>query len=88
MNINILKLNWGGVKSYLLYDEKKDVTQKEDAGVEDTEGVTINGKNGGNATYYGGGGGGASKASSSGATSGRGGSGYRGIVILHYLKNG
>jgi hypothetical protein len=31
MNINILKLNWGGgVKSYLLYDEKKDVTQKED----------------------------------------------------------
>jgi hypothetical protein len=30
MNINILKLNWGGeVKSYLPYDEKKDVTQKE-----------------------------------------------------------
>lgn len=58
------------------------------AGVEDTEGVIINGKNGGNATYYGGGGGGASKASSSGATSGRGGSGYRGIVILHYFKNG
>lgn len=56
------------------------------AGVEDTEGVTINGKNGGNATYYGGGGGGASKASNSGATSGRGGSGYRGIIILHYLK--
>lgn len=57
------------------------------AGVEDIEGVTINGKNGGNATYYGGGGGGASKASNSGATSGRGGSGYRGIVILHYFKN-
>ena len=36
----------------------------------------------------GGGGGGASKASNSGATSGRGGSGYRGIVILHYFKNG
>ena len=34
------------------------------------------------------GGRGASKASNSGATSGRGGSGYRGIVILHYLKNG
>lgn len=45
------------------------------------------GGNGGNATYYGGGGG-ASKASNSGATSGRGGSGYRGIIILHYLKNG
>lgn len=32
MNINILKLNWGGVgvKSYLPYDEKKNVTQKED----------------------------------------------------------
>lgn len=32
MNINILKLNFfeGGVKSYLPYDEKKDVTQKED----------------------------------------------------------
>lgn len=58
------------------------------AGAEDTEGVTINGENGGNATYYGGGGGGASKASNSGATSGRGGSGYRGIIILHYLKNG
>lgn len=58
------------------------------AGVEDIEGVIINGKNGGNATYYGGGGGGASKASNSGATSGRGGSGYRGIVILHYFKNG
>lgn len=58
------------------------------AGVEDTEGVTINGENGGNATYYGGGGGGASKASNSGATSGRGGSGYRGIIILHYFKNG
>lgn len=29
MNINILKLNWG-VKSYLPYDEKKNVTQKED----------------------------------------------------------
>lgn len=56
------------------------------AGVEDTEGVIINGKNGGNATYYGGGGGGASKASSYGAAGGRGGSGYRGIVILHYLK--
>lgn len=56
------------------------------AGVEDIEGVIINGKNGGNATYYGGGGGGASKASNSGATSGRGGSGYRGIVILHYFK--
>lgn len=36
----------------------------------------------------GGGGGGASKASNSGATSGRGGSGYRGIIILHYFKNG
>lgn len=35
-----------------------------------------------------GGGGGASKASNSGATVGRGGSGYRGIIILHYLKNG
>lgn len=58
------------------------------AGVEDTEGVTINGKNGDDATYYGGGGGGASKASNSGATSGRGGSGYRGIIILHYFKNG
>lgn len=58
------------------------------AGVEDIEGVIINGENGGNATYYGGGGGGASKASNSGATSGRGGSGYRGIVILHYFKNG
>lgn len=58
------------------------------AGAEDTEGVIINGENGGNATYYGGGGGGASKASNSGATSGRGGSGYRGIIILHYLKNG
>lgn len=58
------------------------------AGVEDIEGVIINGKNGGNATYYGGGGGGASKASNRGATSGRGGSGYHGIVILHYLKNG
>lgn len=31
MNINILKLNWGGVKSYLPYDEKKNVTQKEDS---------------------------------------------------------
>ena len=58
------------------------------AGVEDIEGVIINGKNGGNATYYGGGGGGASKASNSGATRGRGGSGYRGIIILHYFKNG
>lgn len=58
------------------------------AGVEDIEGVIINGKNGGNATYYGGGGGGASKASNSGAMRGRGGSGYRGIVILHYFKNG
>ena len=58
------------------------------AGAEDTEGVIINGKNGGNATYYGGGGGGASKASNSGATRGLGGSGYRGIVILHYFKNG
>lgn len=58
------------------------------AGAKDIEGVTINGENGGNATYYGGGGGGASKASNSGATSGRGGSGYRGIIILHYLKNG
>lgn len=58
------------------------------AGVEDIKGVIINGKNGGNATYYGGGGGGASKASNSGATSGRGGSGYRGIIILHYFKNG
>lgn len=51
-------------------------------------GVIINGKNGGNATYYGGGGGGASKASNIGATNGLGGSGYRGIVILHYFKNG
>ena len=58
------------------------------AGAEDTEGVIINGENGGNATYYGGGGGGASKASNIEATSGRGGSGYRGIIILHYLKNG
>lgn len=58
------------------------------AGAEDTGGATINGENGGNATYYGGGGGGASKASNSGATSGLGGSGYRGIIILHYLKNG
>lgn len=31
MNINILKLNWGGVKSYLPYDEKKNVTQGEDS---------------------------------------------------------
>nr|DAJ26948.1 MAG TPA: hypothetical protein [Caudoviricetes sp.] len=32
MNINILKLNWeGGVKSCLLYDEKKDATQGEDS---------------------------------------------------------
>lgn len=58
------------------------------AGAEDVEGAIINGENGGNATYYGGGGGGASKASNSGAADGRGGSGYRGIVILHYLKNG
>lgn len=30
LNMSILKYKWGGVKSYLLYDEKKDVTQKED----------------------------------------------------------
>lgn len=58
------------------------------AGAEDTSGIVINGKKGGDATYYGGGGGGASKAVNSGATSGRGGSGYRGIIILHYFKNG
>lgn len=29
-NISVLKYKWGGgVKSYLPYDEKKDVTQKE-----------------------------------------------------------
>lgn len=59
------------------------------AGSEDAGGYTIvDGKDGGNATYYGGGGGGASKASNSGAVGGRGGSGYRGIIILHYFKNG
>lgn len=58
------------------------------AGDDDIKDHIINGKNGDNATYYGGGGGGASKASNKGATSGRGGSGYRGIIILHYLKNG
>lgn len=30
LNISILKYKWGGVKSYLLYDEKKDATQGED----------------------------------------------------------
>lgn len=30
LNMSILKYKWGGVKSYLPYDEKKDVTQKED----------------------------------------------------------
>lgn len=29
LNISILKYKWGGVKSCLFYDEKKDVTQKE-----------------------------------------------------------
>lgn len=28
-NISVLKYKWGGVKSCLLYDEKKNVTQKE-----------------------------------------------------------
>lgn len=58
------------------------------AGAEDISGIVINGKKGGNATYYGGGGGGASKAVNWGALDGLGGSGYRGIVILHYFKNG
>lgn len=31
LNISILKYNWGGVKSCLLYDEKKDATQGEDS---------------------------------------------------------
>lgn len=31
LNISILKYKWGGVKSCLLYDEKKDDTQGEDS---------------------------------------------------------
>lgn len=31
LNMSILKYKWGGVKSCLLYDEKKDVTQGEDS---------------------------------------------------------
>ena len=58
------------------------------AGDDDIKDHIINGKNGDNATYYGGGGGGASKAANLGALNGKGGSGYRGIVILHYFKNG
>ena len=58
------------------------------AGDDDIKDHIINGKNGDNATYYGGGGGGASKAANLGALNGLGGSGYRGIVILHYFKNG
>ena len=58
------------------------------AGDDDIKDHIINGKNGDNATYYGGGGGGASKAANHGALNGLGGSGYRGIVILHYFKNG
>ena len=30
-NISVLKSKWGGVKSCLLYDEKKDATQGEDS---------------------------------------------------------
>lgn len=30
-NISVLKYKWGGVKSCLLYDEKKDATQGEDS---------------------------------------------------------
>lgn len=31
LNISILKYKWGGVKSCLFYDEKKDATQGEDS---------------------------------------------------------
>lgn len=30
-NISVLKYKWGGVKSCLLYDEKKDAIQGEDS---------------------------------------------------------
>lgn len=30
-NISVLKYKWGGVKSCLLYDEKKNATQGEDS---------------------------------------------------------
>lgn len=32
LNISILKYIWGGVKSFLPYDEKKDVAQEKDSG--------------------------------------------------------
>lgn len=58
------------------------------AGDYDNRGEVIDGKNGKSATFYGGGGGGASKAVNDGAKPGYGGSGYRGIIILHYFKYG